>query len=487
MTQKKKETNKWIILFTILIMTFMVTLDGSIVNVAMPMMARDLSVGMGGIEWVASIYLVVTCATILIFGRLGDMIGKVRIFQTGVVLFTIGSLLCSVSHALTPLVASRVIQGLGASAALAANQGIITETFAPQERGKALGFVSTFVALGSMAGPTIGGLILALLPWEYIFLLNVPVGILSFLAGLRILPNRKPAAPGKLDAKGGLLLFISIIMIFSAITLMQDMINIPILLAILAGVILLFLFIKEERRTQEPLIHLDVFKNKMFSLNMFTLLLVFTALGACNIILPFYLQDALKLSPGQAGMLLTVIPFITAFVGPLSGALSDHVGCERPTMAGLLLYTAGLALFVTTKLNTSILMLVVFLAVIAFGSGLFQAPNNSLIMGSVSRNELGFVGSFTGLMRNMGLSIGVTAGTTLLYNRMSAKYGQPVTGYVPGRDDVFIYGMHWVYAIMACIMFIGALMSVVRFLHSRRTPKAETVGPTDPNGCSQNG
>lgn len=478
---EKKQANKWVILFTVLVMTFMVTLDGSIVNVAMPVMAKELHVGMGGIEWVASIYLVICCATILIFGRLGDMIGKVRIFQTGVVLFTIGSLLCSISPSLSLLIGSRLVQGLGAAAALAANQGIITETFPSNERGKALGFVSTFVALGSMAGPTIGGFILTLLPWQYIFLLNVPVGFLSLLVGLRILPNRKPADPGRLDTKGSVLLFVSIIMIFSSITLMQNLVNVPVILALIVGILLVLLFIKVESNAKAPLIPLNIFRNKMFSLNMFTLLLVFLALGACNILLPFYLQDALKFSPGKAGLFLTVIPLITAFVGPLSGTLSDHIGCEKPTMIGLLFYTLGLSLFVSSGTDMSVFRLILFLIILAIGSGLFQAPNNSLIMGSVTREKLGFVGSFTGLMRNMGLSIGLTAGTTLLYNRMSAKAGYHVTSYIKGRDDVFIYGMHWVYGIMACIMFIGVLMSVVRYLHSRKLSKrAAMEGDSQP-------
>ncbi|WP_320055319.1 MFS transporter [Eubacterium callanderi] len=173
---KNRTYGKWSILFTVLIMTFMVTLDGSIVNVALPVMSGELNASMGDIEWVASIYLVVTCATILIFGRLGDMIGKVRIFQIGVILFTVGSLLCSISGTLPLLIGARVVQGLGSAAALANNQGIITESFPPDERGKALGFVSTFVALGSMTGPTLGGMILTVLPWTYIFLINIPVG-----------------------------------------------------------------------------------------------------------------------------------------------------------------------------------------------------------------------------------------------------------------------------------------------------------------------
>lgn len=154
---------KWIILFTVLIMTFMATLDGSIVNVALPVMAKELNVTMGGIEWVVTSYLVIICATILIFGRLGDLKGKVKIFKIGIVVFTLGSLLCGISLNLPMLIISRCIQTIGAAGAMATNQGIITQTFPTNERGKALGIVGTAVALGAMVGPALGGGILSIL------------------------------------------------------------------------------------------------------------------------------------------------------------------------------------------------------------------------------------------------------------------------------------------------------------------------------------
>ena len=178
--------NKWAILVTVLVMTFMSTLDSSIVNVALPVMQKDLGVGLDAIQWVASIYLVALCAVLLVFGRLGDLFGKVWLFQAGVAVFAVGSLLCGMSHTFEMLMAARVIQGVGAAAAMANNMGIITESFPARERGRALGLLASFVALGMMCGPVLGGFIVSALPWEYIFLINVPVGVLSLLAGSRL-------------------------------------------------------------------------------------------------------------------------------------------------------------------------------------------------------------------------------------------------------------------------------------------------------------
>lgn len=472
---KNRTYSKWSILFTVLIMTFMVTLDGSIVNVALPVMSSELNASMGDIEWVASIYLVVTCATILIFGRLGDMIGKVRIFQIGVILFTIGSLLCSISSTLPLLIGARVVQGLGSAAALANNQGIITESFQPDERGKALGFVSTFVALGSMTGPTLGGMILTVLPWTYIFLINIPVGVLSFLIGLRTLPNKKPAKPGRLDAKGSVLLLLSILLLFGSFTLLQNGVSLPIIIGIIAGAVFLVLFIVVEKRMDDPLVPIGIFKNKMFSLNLFTMLTAFVAIGANNIIMPFYLQDARQFSPGMAGLLMTVIPLITAVMGPISGTMSDHIGSELPTMIGLIFTTIGLALMTMLGIDTTIAVIILFLAVIAVGSALFQSPNNSLVMGSVSRDELGLVGSLAGLVRNMGMSVGITAGTSLLYSRMSDMAGYRVTNYIPGHPDIFLYGLRSVYIMLAVVVFVGALLTVIRFVYARKQERKQVA------------
>jgi MFS family permease len=162
--------DKWAILFIVVMITFMATLDSSIVNVALPVMAKDLNVTSAGIQLVVTSYLIIISATILVFGRLGDMTSKTRIFKFGIALFTLGSLLCGITSSLEVLVLARVIQAIGAAGAMANSQGIIAEVFPANERGRALGITGTFVALGSLVGPPLGGFIVDATSWKYIFL-----------------------------------------------------------------------------------------------------------------------------------------------------------------------------------------------------------------------------------------------------------------------------------------------------------------------------
>ncbi|MCL2343989.1 MAG: MFS transporter, partial [Firmicutes bacterium] len=168
-------------------MTFMSSLDGSIVNIALPTLSAKLSEPVSVITWVVTSYLIVICALMLFFGRLGDIKGNTLIFKFGIAVFTGGSLLCGVSINLTMLVIARVLQAVGAAASMATSQGIITQTFPKSERGRALGFNGTSVALGALIGPPLGGLIVSVLSWHFIFLINVPIGILAFFLGRRIL------------------------------------------------------------------------------------------------------------------------------------------------------------------------------------------------------------------------------------------------------------------------------------------------------------
>ena len=165
--------NKWAILFTVLVMTFMACLDASIVTVALPVMQKELGVGLDRIQLVSSVYLLATCVAMLPFGRLGDVRGKVNVFQLGVIVFTGGSLLCGLSASLEVLILARFVQGIGCAAAMANIMGIITESFPARERGRAMGILATFVALGMMCGPVLGGVLVASFSWESIFLINL--------------------------------------------------------------------------------------------------------------------------------------------------------------------------------------------------------------------------------------------------------------------------------------------------------------------------
>lgn len=461
-------------LVVILAMTFMEILDGTIVNVALPSMQQELGVDMASIQWVASIYSIVTCAALLVFGRLGDMYGKVRIFQVGVALFTLGSALCAMSGTFEMLVFSRAVQSLGGAASLANNQGIITETF-PNNRGRALGLVATFTALGAMCGPTLGGLIVSTLPWEFIFIINIPIGIISLLAGIKVLENRPPKRRPAFDALGTVLLVPSILAIFFAITLMERGVT-PLTVGMLVGGAgLLVAFVVVENHAKSPLVTLGVFRDVRFCIDLVNMALVFLAMAAYTFIFPYYLQEARGIGAGAAGLIMACYPLVNSIVGPVSGAVSDKVGCEKPTLVGQTIYTCGLAACSFLALGTPIPLLICCIMFTSLGSAIFQAPNNSMVMGHAPEGALGFVGSLGNLMRYLGQSLGITVGSALLYGGMSDSIGYPVTSYVEGRPDVFMDGMHAAFLALAFIVGASVVLALVREYLNYRERRAHST------------
>lgn len=469
-TEEKIFKNRNLILINVVLLTFMSTLDSSIVNVALPKMSQLLSVSAEAIAWVVSVYLLVIVGAILIFGRLGDIIGKTRVFLYGVLIFTVGSLMCGLSGSFIMLIASRSIQALGAAAAMANSQGIITQVFPANERGKALGVSGTFVALGSMAGPPVGGFIINSFNWEYIFLINVPIGIMVYLMGLRILPRSKGTTGESLDIKGSVLFIISIASLFLSLIMGEDYgYGNP----FIAGGFVLFLltfvlFIQLERKTEIPLLQLKLFHNRLFSLSIFCSFISFLAISGSNIILPFYLQNTLKYSPAFTGIILMVSPVILAVVAPVSGHLSDKIGSEFLTFLGLTVTGTGLYFMSTLTETSSLGALLVYILTISVGNGMFQSPNNSLTMSTAPKSMLGVSGSVNALIRNMGMISGISMSVLILYNRMSRKIGYRVSDYVNGRDDVFIYGMKIVYITAALICAFGALLTALRLYNQRK-------------------
>jgi EmrB/QacA subfamily drug resistance transporter len=471
-------SRRWIILVVVLLITFMATLDGSIVNVALPVMSESLSVSTSSIQLVVTSYLITVSALILIFGRLGDLLGKSRVFKFGIVIFTFGSLLCGLSHSFMMLVISRIIQAIGAAATMANNQGIITHVFPAHERGRALGMTGTFVALGALTGPALGGLIVGALSWEYIFLINVPIGIFGFLMAMKILPHNKVDRQEKLDLKGSLLFMMTIIPMFAAIEVGGQLgYERPLVLSGLGIALLSFIgFLIIEKRQPEPLLDLSIFKNSLFTLSLFCGFLSFIALFASNIIQPFYLQNALGFSPTFAGMLLMIYPAILAVVAPVSGYMSDKIGSEFLTFIGLAITSLGLFLMSGLTVSSPFPLIITYTALLGIGNGLFQSPNNSLIMSTVPKHKLGIAGSVNALIRNMGMVFGIALSTTILYSRMSTVIGYKVTDYVEGQSDAFIYGMQTVYLVAGSICLIGAALTALRLIRQRQAnKKAETV------------
>lgn len=475
-TSDKIYKNRMLILFNVVLMTFMATLDGSIVNVALPKMAEKLSVSTEAIAWVVSAYLIVIVGSILIFGRLGDTRGKTRIFHYGIIIFTIGSLLCGIANSFLFLILARAVQAIGAAATMANNQGIITQVFPSNERGKALGISGTFVALGSMAGPPLGGLIISRFNWAYIFLINVPIGIFVFLLALKILPKSRKETTERLDSKGAALFAVSIVSLFASLIMGEDYgYGKPSILAgFLVSAVCFILFIFIEKRAEYPMLQLSLFKNRLFSLSIFCAFISFVSISCSMIIQPFYLQNVLKYSPGITGLIMAVYPLVVSVVAPASGYLSDKIGSEFLTFVGLVANSAGLFLMSTLTENTGLHFMIIYVVIMAIGNGLFQSPNTSLIMSNAPRNMLGISGSVNALIRNLGMISGTSLAVLILYSRMSTRIGYQVSTYIEGRNDVFIYGMRGAYIAAAAICSIGAVLTAFRLYGRRLRQKQRT-------------
>ncbi|MFD0897934.1 MFS transporter [Loigolactobacillus binensis] len=473
-TDPQVQKNRWWILVAVGLFTFMSTLDGSIVNIALPVMSRDLKIPMNQAEWVVSIYLIVVCALLLLFGKLGDVLGKIKIFRIGTFFFVLGSLLCGFNQSLTMLLLARGLQAFGASMTMSNNNGIITEIFPINERGKALGFIGSFVSLGSIAGPGIGGLILAVLPWGYIFWLNVPIGILTMILGHKILPKDLSISRKTIDFTGFIIFMLLIVSLFVGVFLGQQIgFTQPLIIGLfLVALVMLAAFIWYEPRQQEPLISFKLFRNSAFSLSLIAGFLIFVTNFFFNVISPFYLENARSISPLLAGYILMMFPILQVVASPLAGSLSDRIGPELLTFIGLVLISLSQLGYFLTDLNTPIWLFMAFVGLVGLGNGIFQAPNNTMVMSSVTAKDLGIAGGINALARNLGMVFGISIATTVLYSAMSHDYGQHVTTYLPKHPQVFIYGMHVAFLVALSVCLVATVLTGVRLFRKRTSVRS---------------
>jgi EmrB/QacA subfamily drug resistance transporter len=475
---EKVRKNRWLILINVSFVAFMVPLDASVVNVALPVMTQKLGVSSEAISWVITSYLIAISATVLIFGRLGDIRGKSAVFKAGVLLFALGSLLCGISDSFALLIAARVVQALGGAAAMATNQGIITQVFPAHERGRALGISVFAVALGSLVGPPLGGFIVSVLSWKFIFLMNVPIGVLAYIMGMKTLPRKDGVRHERMDIWGGLLLSLAIVSLFGSLISEEELggLNPIIVGGFVLAAILMAAFVWVEKRQETPLLRLGIFKNSLYSLSIFCSFISFVSLSSTTLVQPFYLENTLRLSPALTGLVMMAFPVVLSVVAPAGGYLSDRIGSEFLTFVGLVLVSLGLFFMSTLGTHSPVSLLICFVAVMGIGNGIFQSPNNSLTMSLVPGNMLGVAGSINALVRTLGMVVGVSMSAMLLYNRMSAKLGVRVTDYAPGMDNAFIYGMKVVYIAGGVMCAIGAILTLYR-LWGRKTRPGLAAAP----------
>ena len=417
---------RWLIFVITALGTFMATLDSSIVNVALPTLAQDLAASVDSAQWVVTSYLLAITSLLLIFGKLGDLGGRKAIFSGGFAVFTAGSMLCAMSASMAALIAARIVQAVGAAMLMANSPAIITLTFPPEGRGRALGMMGTVVALGSMTGPAIGGILVGMYGWKSVFTINLPVGLAGALLAWTVLPDRENSPSEPFDVQGAVLFACSVISLMLSISFGQSegwtslKIIVGVLVAVVAGV----LFIHREQSITFPMLDLALFDRWIFFSGSLSGMLSFMA-GFSNVfLLPFFLTSALSLDASVIGLLMTPFPLVMALAAPISGRLSERTDPAVLTTAGLLILTLGLWLQANLSEHSTVARVAIGQAVLGLGNGVFQSANNNSVMSSVPRGKVGLAGGISALVRNLGMVMGVAIAVAVFESVRQANIGQ---------------------------------------------------------------
>jgi EmrB/QacA subfamily drug resistance transporter len=401
---------RWWVLVTIGIGTFMSALDGSVVNTLLPVLSRELGTGIAGIEWVATIYLLVISGLLLSVGRAGDLFGHKRLYLAGFVLFVLGSALCGLAGSARALVALRAVQALGAAMLMATAPAILTRTFPASQRGRALGAQGTFTYLGLTAGPSLGGWLASAFGWRSVFYINVPIGLLAIAFAVRsIADDRAARRDERFDFLGAALFTAGLVALLVALNQGHawGWSSPPVATLLVAAALLLVLFVRVEQRRPSPMLDLTLFRSRVFSTAALSALLNYACVYSVLFVLPFLLIQGRGLDAQHAGLVLTAQPIVMAVVAPVSGALSDRVGSRGLATTGMLLLTAGLVCLAILAPHGTLAAIAAALALVGLGVGMFVSPNNSALMGAAPRHRQGIASGVLATARNVGMVLGV--------------------------------------------------------------------------------
>jgi len=447
--------HKWIILICVGIGTFMSALDASVANIILPVVRESFNTNLATVEWVVTIYLIVVSGWLLTFGRLGDMLGNKPLYLIGFAIFILGSLISGFAPDIYTLIIFRAAQAFGAAMLFANSPAILTKNFPPEQRGQALGLQGTMTYLGLTVGPSLGGWLTAQFSWHAVFFINVPIGLLGLGMAAHFIPTETTTTRReRFDSVGALLFTAGIVALLLALNQGAEWgWTAPLTLSLLIGSALLFaIFIIIEQRAAFPMVDLTLFRSRLFSASTATAVTNYICLYAIIFLLPFYLIQGRGFSPQDAGLILTAQPLVMVFAAPLSGTLSDRIGSRVLATLGMVILAGGLVWLAQLGPTSSIAEIVIPLAVVGLGTGIFVSPNNSALMGSAPRQRQGIAAGILATARNVGMVMGVG---------LAGAIFSTVQNTAPGPLALY-QGITVSFLVAAGIAVVGALMSAVR-------------------------
>jgi EmrB/QacA subfamily drug resistance transporter len=470
------QVNKWLVFVLAASASFMTTLDGSIVNIGLPSIARTFHTGVSGAtEWIIIGYLVVIAAVLLTCGRLADMLGRKPIFLAGLFVFILGSALSGLAPSLLLLILARLFQGIGGALIFSVNVAMITTSFPSNERGLALGLNAVVVSLGVAAGPTIGGIITQFLTWRWIFYVNVPVCLLALLVAWYFYDEHRPRRERheRFDPLGATVLAIGLAALTLGLSFGQEWgwLSVGTLAALGISLVMLSVGVYVEAHVEHPVLNLRILSNRVFAFANISFMLCMMALFAPGFLLPFYFEDLRGFSTIQTGLMLTPVPLMLAIVAPLSGTLADRWGSRWLSPVGLAIACFGLFLVSQINAQSSSWDIIWRLAVIGIGQGLFQSPNTRTMMSAAPRSAQGEASGLLATGRVIGQSMSVALTGTVFAALGGATAGTllsslQVQSLPMSRIDIlqntFVSSFHAALLVCAAFAALGIFTALAR-------------------------
>lgn len=436
---------KWRVFSLVSIGIYLTTLDSSIVNVALPHVMSGLHTSIAAVEWVVTVYLLTVSTLLLVAGKLSDLYGRRWIYGLGFIIFTLGSLSCGLAGQVQLLIAARAIQGIGAAMIMACSPALIVDVFPPHERGKALGLVGTVIACGLTSGPALAGVLLRFFSWHSIFLINVPIGLLTAVLAFLRLPRFTPQENHRFDHLGAVLIVsgLGAMLVWLIYGKTWGYLSARTLLALVTACACTAAFILVETKAKCPILDLSLLKIRLFLIGVVSLGIHFACLFTILFLMPFYLSCAAGYSAEKTGyMFIILFAFLFVF-GPLSGTMSDRLGAKWLCMAGMFFLGSALFLFSRISISAGFFQIAVGMALAGMGLAIFMPPNNAVSLGVVPGPLRGVAAGAVATARNIGMIFGVTV-AGLIFNSTFQKLsgGLPFKEYRPELGDFFIDAFH---------------------------------------------
>jgi EmrB/QacA subfamily drug resistance transporter len=469
------ERRRWWTLGAVSLGLFMIMLDNTVVNVALPSIQQSLGVSLSELEWVVAGYALTFAALMLTGGKLADLLGRRRVFVAGLVVFTLASLACGLAGSAEVLIGARVVQGIGAAMMNPATLSIITATFPPRQRGTAIGIWAGVSALALAIGPLVGGLLSEHVDWSWIFFVNVPVGIVAIAAAYAFIDesrdtsrDQRPDVPGLVTSGVGLFALTYALIEANS----HGWGSTRILGAFALAAVSLAAFVLLELRQRRPMLDLTLFRNATFSGANVAMLLVALAMFGVFFYVSLYVQQILGYSPVEAGASFLPATILIAVLAPFVGRVVDRVGSRWLTSSGMVLLALSLVLFARLGTGSSYWEILPGLVVMGVGMALTMTPTTAAAMGSVPRDQAGVGSAVLNSMRQVGGSLGIAITGAIVAHVTSTSLAAGDT-----QPVAFVHGFQRGLEVAAAIALAGAVVAVVSMRGHREQLRAPSDEP----------